>query len=107
MRGLQSASSPATHFRPERNAMPVETSNDPPPFGNLARDMSRFLDRMSGPYSKFGSDTWQPNVNLYETDVAYLVCVDLAGVHRESVDLHLVDGRLVLRGRRDVPRCPV
>lgn len=86
--------------------MPVETANDPPVFGNLAREMSKILDRMSRPYSKFGSDAWQPNVNLYETDRAYLVCVDLAGVDKNEVDLHVVDNRLVLRGRRETPRCP-
>ena len=86
--------------------MPVETANDPP-FGHLAREMSRFLDRMSNPYSNFyAGDAWQPNVNLYETETAYFVCVDLAGVDKESVDLTLVDHRLVLRGNREVPRCP-
>ena len=86
--------------------MAVETANEPPPFGNLAREMNRFLERMSGPFSKFGPDAFQPSVNLYETERSYFVCVDLAGVDRNSVDLHLVESRLVLRGRRDVPRCP-
>ena len=86
--------------------MPVETSNEIP-FGHLAREMSRFLDRMSTNYSNFyPGEAWRPNVNLYETDSAYLVAVDLAGVDKDKVDLHLTENRLVLHGRRDVPRCP-
>jgi HSP20 family protein len=86
--------------------MPVETSNEVP-FGHLAREMSRFLDRMTKNYSNFyPGEAWQPAVNLYETETTYLVCVDLSGVDKERVDLHLVDNRLILHGRRDVPRCP-
>jgi HSP20 family protein len=86
--------------------MPTETATDVP-FGHLAREMSRMLERMSK--SSFGfvpSDAWQPAVNLYETEAAYLVCVDLAGIDKETVDLHVVDNRLALRGRREVPPCP-
>jgi HSP20 family protein len=86
--------------------MPTETANEVP-FGQLAREMSRMLERMSK--SSFGfipSDAWQPAVNLYETEGAYLVCVDLSGVDKDTVELHVVDHRLVLRGRREVPPCP-
>ena len=86
--------------------MPVDLSQEPP-FGQIAREMSRFLDRMSKNYSNFyPGEAWHPNVNLYETEVSYLVCVDLAGVDKDSVDLTVANGRLSLRGRRDVPRCP-
>lgn len=86
--------------------MPTETATDVP-FGQLAREMSRMLERMSK--NSFGfvpNDAWAPAVNLYETESAYLVCVDLAGVDKDSVELHVVNGRLVLRGRREVPPCP-
>lgn len=86
--------------------MPSETATDVP-FGHLAREMSRMLEKMSkSPFGFVPGDVWQPAVNLYETDDAYLVCVDLAGVDKDSVDLHLVENRLVLRGRREVPPCP-
>lgn len=86
--------------------MPMDLATDVP-FGHLAREMSRMLERMNK--SSFGfvpSDAFQPAVNLYETDAAYLVCVDLSGVDKESVDLHVIDNRLALRGRREVPPCP-
>ena len=52
------------------------------------------------------TETWTPNVNLYEDDTRYLVCVDLAGVDKETIDLTVVDGRLKLKGRRAVPTFP-
>lgn len=86
--------------------MPIETAKDVP-FGHLSREVSRMLERMSNPYSNFYSaDAWQPKVNLYETEHAYLVCVELAGIDKEAVDLHLVGNRLELRGTRETPRCP-
>lgn len=86
--------------------MSIKLSQDLP-FGHLAREMSRFLDRMSKNYSNFyPGEAWHPSVNVYETEAAYLVCVDLSGVDKESVDLTVANNRLSLRGRRDVPRCP-
>lgn len=74
-----------------------------PPFGSLGRHLGK-LD----PYHKsfFGfvpSDTWTPNVNLYESETCYLVCVDLAGVEKEQIDVVVHDHRLKLTGRREVP----
>ena len=46
---------------------------------------------------------WTPSVNLYENDRAYLVCVDLAGVEKEKIDITVEDHLLKLHGRRVVP----
>ena len=54
----------------------------------------------------YGTQTWTPTVNLYETRHRYLVCVDLAGVDKEKIDLTVVDNRLQLRGSRAVPTLP-
>ncbi len=56
-----------------------------------------------GYYRFSGSQAWAPNVNLYETDSAYLICVDLAGVEKEKIDIDLVDRQLTLHGSRAVP----
>lgn len=61
-----------------------------------------------GGYSKsfFGfapADTWTPNVNLYESDICYLVCVDLAGVHKEDIEVTVHQQRLKLTGKRAAP----
>jgi HSP20 family protein len=45
-------------------------------------------------------------VNLYESDTAYLVCVDLAGVEKDKLDVVVADHRLKLRGARAVPVHP-
>jgi HSP20 family protein len=74
------------------------------PFKQMTRQMNKLLDQLQKGYSNFlPSETWTPNVNLYETENAYLVCVDLAGVDKEKIDLTLTDNMLQLRGSRVVP----
>ena len=59
-----------------------------------------------GYYGFISNENWTPNVNLYETEVAYLVCVDLAGVDKQKIEIDVVDGRVRLRGNRAVPMLP-
>src|SRR4051812_38978340 len=73
------------------------------PFSNLARQAGKMMDQMQKGFYVYSSDTWTPNVNLYETAATYLVCVDLAGVQKEKIDVEVVDQRLKLRGARAVP----
>ncbi len=49
------------------------------------------------------ADTWTPNVNLYESDSCYMVCVDLAGVEKDNIDVVVHNQRMRLTGRREVP----
>src|SRR5262245_60292260 len=80
------------------------TATTDPPFGNLGKQMSKMFEQVHKGYSSFyPSDTWQPNVNLYETETAYLVCVDLAGVDKDKISLVVENQRLKLRGHRNVP----
>jgi len=66
---------------------------------------TKLLEQLQGKgyYSFFSSENWTPNVNLYETDLEYLVCVDLAGVDKEKIEIEVVNGALRLRGNRNVP----
>src|ERR1043166_9343211 len=83
--------------------MPVTAAPDTP-FGHMARQMNRMLDQIQkGYYNFYPSETWTPNVNLYETDTCYLVCVDLAGVDKEKIDIEVSSQRLTLKGTRAVP----
>jgi HSP20 family protein len=85
--------------------MPLTAAADPP-FQNLASHARKLMDQMQKGYYNFApSDTWTPSVNLYETSGSYMVCVDLAGVDKEKIDLEVADGRLKLRGSRAVPTC--
>jgi HSP20 family protein len=77
------------------------------PFKAAASSSRKFLEQLhsKGFYGFYSQESWTPNVNLYETDWAYLVCVDLAGVEKEKIDLQVADGELTLRGNRLVPSC--
>jgi len=84
-------------------AMGSETGSDHP-FQHVSRNVNKIVEQMQKGYFNFRpNDTWAPNVNLYETDDEYLVCVDLAGVDKEKIDLEVSNGRLSIRGNRSVP----
>lgn len=51
------------------------------------------------------SGCWQPAVNLYESDRAFHVCVALAGMRRDGIDVTCLDEhRLVISGHREQPQ---
>ena len=82
--------------------MPMELATEQQPFQNLSRQASKIMEQAQKGFF-YPGETWQPSVNLYETTNAYLVCVDLAGVDKEKIDVEVADHRLKLRGARDVP----
>jgi HSP20 family protein len=86
--------------------MPIETATEPP-FGQVKHQMNKLMDQMQKGYYKFSpNETWTPDVNLYEMDGSYLVCVNLAGVVKEEIDLQVHAQTLTLRGNRQVPNQP-
>ena len=86
--------------------MSIETASDPN-YATLQRQMQRLMDQMQKGFFNFcPSETWTPNVNLYENDTAYVVCVDLAGVDKEKIEVVVADQKLTLRGTRLVPTFP-
>jgi HSP20 family protein len=77
------------------------------PFSNFSPQVSKMMEQLSkGYYNFLPSEVFTPNVNLYETDTDYHVCVDLAGVDKDKIDIVVVDQRLTIRGSRSVPPCP-
>jgi HSP20 family protein len=81
-----------------------QTATHDPPFGHLARQVGKIAEQMNkGYFSFYPSETWTPAVNLYETEGAYLVCVDLAGVDKEKIEVTVDHNRLKLKGTRAVP----
>ena len=52
------------------------------------------------------TDAWRPAVNLYETEGAYLICVDLAGMDEKDIEVSLEKSTLTVRGRRVSPMPP-
>ncbi len=45
-------------------------------------------------------DEWNPELDLYETEDAFILEVDLPGVKEKEVSVHVDDGDLILTGRR-------
>jgi HSP20 family molecular chaperone IbpA len=82
--------------------MPIENATEHP-FNQLARQANKWMDQMQKGFYVYSGETWTPNVNLYETASSYFVCVDLAGVDKQKIDVEVVDQRLKLRGTRAVP----
>jgi HSP20 family protein len=83
--------------------MAIEIAPDQP-FQHISRNVNKIVEQIQKGYYNFRpNDTWAPNVNLYETDDTYLVCVDLAGVDKETISPEVSDGRLTIRGTRSVP----
>jgi HSP20 family protein len=72
------------------------------PFRHLGRPGPK-PDQLKGYYNFFGPETWTPSVNLYESESTYLVCVDLAGVDKDKIDIEVADNVLSLKGSRTVP----
>ncbi len=43
---------------------------------------------------------WSPAADVYETDDAFVIAVDLPGIERASLDVSVDDNRLTVRGER-------
>ena len=82
--------------------MPITAPPPEQPFPNLSRQASKMMEQLQKGFF-YPSESWTPNVNLYEISSSYLVCVDLAGVDKEKIDVEVIDHRLKLRGARAVP----
>ena len=48
-----------------------------------------------------GPQGWAPAVDLCETATAFIFTAELPGLSREQVKIDVIDGRLILQGRRD------
>jgi HSP20 family protein len=85
--------------------MPIAAAD--PFFKSISPQMSKLMDQMQkGYYNFLPSETWTPNVNLYETESSYMVCADLSGVEKDKIDIEIIEQRLILKGARPVPPCP-
>lgn len=49
---------------------------------------------------------WSPPCNVYDAGDALRVLVEIAGMHREGLDLRIEEDRFILRGSRDEPGPP-
>lgn len=74
----------------------------------LAGRLHQTIDRLiCGHFSEFSAaKTWSPAVNAYRLADRIEVCVELAGVDRESIQVTVDNGRLLIRGFRQPPEPP-
>lgn len=73
----------------------------------LSAEMERLFYRLFHPklpLKTFGEPSWQPLTDIYETDDAFVVKMELAGVRKEDVKLRLEGEKLYVSGvRREQP----
>lgn len=77
-------------------------------FDRLAEQLWSMMHEMTGRsyFCSHTPHTWRPHVNLYETPEQFIVCVELAGMPREEIDVRAVDRTLHIRGFRNKPQLP-
>ena len=72
-------------------------------------DMRRLQREIDGIFDSFfspsrnenDSASWAPRVDLSETEDAYLVHVDVPGMHKEDLNIDVHEGRLTISGERN------
>ncbi len=70
----------------------------------LRRELEQFTSRfLSGPDLSNRDSFWAPPVDIYERDDALVLVVDLPGLSREDIDLHVEADALTLQGTRPRP----
>jgi HSP20 family protein len=70
----------------------------------LSREVDRLFDELIYRPWGFGrpakADEWSPQLDLYETDTAFVLEADLPGVKEEDVSVAVENHELVLHGKR-------
>lgn len=72
----------------------------------LMRDLERQIDDLFDelihePWGCFsGEDVWQPEIDIYETEDAYIIEADLPGVLAKDVEVTVDDHWVTIRGTR-------
>jgi HSP20 family protein len=82
---------------------------------NPLQDLMMLQDRMNrlfedatqrrneqGAGDEFERADWTPASDIYETDIGYLIAMDLPGIDRAALEIHVEDSRLVIRGTREI-----
>ena len=75
------------------------------PMGNLQsfqHEMNRMFDQFfrGGNGEEAKVSTWQPSVDIYETDDALVIKAELPGVSKDDVSIDVHQNTLTLRGQR-------
>jgi HSP20 family protein len=69
----------------------------------LAHEVDRLFDELiyrPWGYGRAGEEEWNPQLDLYETDTAFILEADVPGVKEKDVSVEIEDSDLVLHGQR-------
>lgn len=77
----------------------------PVPFKDLLflqERIGRVFDEALSRYQGYGESvcTWSPPSDIYETTDSLVVKVELAGVHKEDIDIEVKETKLLIKGER-------
>jgi HSP20 family protein len=77
------------------------------PVPRLSQEVDRLFDELiHRPWAvgHTSREEWSPELDLYETNTAFILEVDLPGVKQQEVSVTVENGALVLQGRRSFGR---
>lgn len=69
-------------------------------WSHLQRKLVGMSDPLLEPH---GSGAWSPNTDVYESTDDVMIKVELAGVEKESIHIHLENQSLIIQGMRRDP----
>ena len=73
----------------------------------LSQEVDRLFDELiHRPWGsvRTAAEDWSPQVDLYETDAAFILEADLPGVQPQEVSIVIENGTILLQGQRSVTR---
>lgn len=79
-------------------------------FEQMQEDFDRFFDHYAQakrPSLVIYRTRWSPPCNMYDTQEAIHVLVEIAGMKREALDLSIEEDRIILRGTREESGLPL
>ncbi len=87
--------------------MAKKESRLPLPVQRLSQEVDRLFDELiHRPWGlgRASVEEWSPQLDLYETDAAFILEADLPGVKKQEVSVTIENGDLVLQGQRSFER---
>ena len=76
------------------------------PFGDFQVDVENLFEQFFGDREVAAQGRWLPSTNISESDTAYRVSVELAGVKPADVSVEMHDGVLEVSGQREKMELP-
>jgi HSP20 family protein len=88
--------------------MRVKMQNWGPGFDRLAGRIREMMQEMRGPnyFCSHARPSWTPRMNMYETKSHIIICLEIAGVDPDEVDIRHTHGILHIEGTRGRPIIP-